>query len=479
MGNLSNLYISQSFQSLIHLGNDGTASAALTELQDGFGNGIKISVNNVGDLKLDGALSASTITALNQSTASLNQSTASLNAFTASQINLNATYATTGSNNFVGDQTITGSLVVTGEITANKLNVIIESSSVIFSSGSNIFGDAPSDTQTLNGTVYSNGNLYVTAEMSASTISGIGNATIYSASVASRLNNIQFSTSSLNNFSSSTNLYTASIGLYTASLNTFTASLVGTNAFTASIKETNTFTASANLRLNSLETFSSSTNARLNSIEIVTASLAGTNEFTASIKQTNTFTASIAGTNTFTASIAGTNAFTASIAGTNAFTASIRNTNTFTSSIAGTNAFTASQLLLNARYATTGSNTFVGTEIITGSLKITGSAYGNIISTSIVSSTASIDMVAGNFFELTLADNTNTHIRPTNIASGETANLLITQGTNGTVSFSPEVKFPSNLPYVPSVTAGAKDILTFVTFNSTTAVYASSVKSLG
>jgi hypothetical protein len=88
MGNLSNLYISQSFKSLIHLGNDGTASASLTALQDGYGNSIKISVNTAGDLKLDGALSASTITALNQSTASLNT-------FTASQSLLNVIYATT------------------------------------------------------------------------------------------------------------------------------------------------------------------------------------------------------------------------------------------------------------------------------------------------------------------------------------------------------------------------------------------------
>ena len=58
MGNLSSQYISQSFQSLLHLGSDTTASATLTALQDGFGNGIGISVNTAGDLKLNGALSA-------------------------------------------------------------------------------------------------------------------------------------------------------------------------------------------------------------------------------------------------------------------------------------------------------------------------------------------------------------------------------------------------------------------------------------
>jgi hypothetical protein len=475
MGNLSNLYISQSFQSLIHLGNDGTASAALTELQDGFGNGIKISVNNVGDLKLDGALSASTITALNQSTASLN-------AFTASQTNLNATYATTGSNNFVGNQningnaSITGSLVVTGEITANKLNVIIESSSVIFSSGSNILGDAPTDTQTLNGTVYSNGNLYVTGEMSASSVSGIGNAHIYSASVSNRLNNIEYSTSSLNNFSSSTNLYTASV-------NTFSASTLNR------LSSIETFTASANLRLNALETFSSSTNARLNSIEIVTASLAGTNAFTASIAGTNTFTASIAGTNAFTASIKNTNAFTASngTAALNSFTASIATTNTFTASMAGTNTFTSSATLrlnsieavtasLNAK---TGSLASTGSNIFTGSQTITGSVYGNVASLTITSNTASLDLSRGNFFTLALVSGSATRVEVSNIRPGQTTNMILTQpavGT-GTVTFSSLFAFPVAYPYVASAVTSSSDILTFVSF-TTASLFATAVKNL-
>ena len=40
MGSLANQYISQSYTSLIHLGNDRTASATLVELQDGLGNGL-------------------------------------------------------------------------------------------------------------------------------------------------------------------------------------------------------------------------------------------------------------------------------------------------------------------------------------------------------------------------------------------------------------------------------------------------------
>ncbi len=56
MGSLSNLYISQSFQSLIHLGNETSASSTQVELQDGVGAGLGIYVNNAGDVTIDGAL---------------------------------------------------------------------------------------------------------------------------------------------------------------------------------------------------------------------------------------------------------------------------------------------------------------------------------------------------------------------------------------------------------------------------------------
>ena len=48
MGSLSNLYISASYTSLVHLGNDGPITALLpgqfVALQDGLGNSLKISV---------------------------------------------------------------------------------------------------------------------------------------------------------------------------------------------------------------------------------------------------------------------------------------------------------------------------------------------------------------------------------------------------------------------------------------------------
>ena len=62
-------------------------------------------------------------------------------------------YATTGSNSFRADQSITGSLVVSSTITAQTLVVQTVTSSIVYSSGSNIFGSQLSDRQTFTGSM--------------------------------------------------------------------------------------------------------------------------------------------------------------------------------------------------------------------------------------------------------------------------------------------------------------------------------------
>jgi len=86
------------------------------------------------------------------------------------------TFANTGSNSFVGTQNIngdvaiTGSLTTTGAITAQTLNVQQVTSSIVYSSGSNIFGNSVSNTQSMTGSVGISGSLAVTG---ASTITGV------------------------------------------------------------------------------------------------------------------------------------------------------------------------------------------------------------------------------------------------------------------------------------------------------------------
>ena len=82
-----------------------------------------------------------------------------INAYTASQNILNGTYATTGSNTFKNPQTINSNLIVTGSITAATLVVQTITSSVIYSSGSNVFGNNIANTQTFTGSLLLTGSM--------------------------------------------------------------------------------------------------------------------------------------------------------------------------------------------------------------------------------------------------------------------------------------------------------------------------------
>jgi len=98
----------------------------------------------------------------NAQTASFTAFTASVNSFTASQLVLNGTYATTGSNTFAGIQTINSNLIVTGSITAQTLVVQTITSSVDFVTGSTRFGSSLStSTHQFTGSVSITGSLDV------------------------------------------------------------------------------------------------------------------------------------------------------------------------------------------------------------------------------------------------------------------------------------------------------------------------------
>ena len=91
-------------------------------------------------------------------TASFTAFTSSVNSFTASQLVLNGTYATTSSNTFTGIQTVNSNLIVTGSITAQTLVVQTVTSSVVYSSGSNVFGNNIANTQTFTGSMLVSGS---------------------------------------------------------------------------------------------------------------------------------------------------------------------------------------------------------------------------------------------------------------------------------------------------------------------------------
>jgi hypothetical protein len=79
--------------------------------------------NSTQNDRLDSLESATA--SLSSATASLNNFSASILNYTASQNILNGTFATTGSNNFIGNQTITGSVSISGSLAVNDSNVIL------------------------------------------------------------------------------------------------------------------------------------------------------------------------------------------------------------------------------------------------------------------------------------------------------------------------------------------------------------------
>jgi hypothetical protein len=125
MGNLSNLYISQSFISLIHLGSDNTASVTPSELQDGLGNGVGVSVSTNKNLYVSGNVYAANLTGSVIDSSSF-VTTASFNSYTSSQDFKNTTFATTSSVT-ASINTLSSSIYLTDA--TQSLNITINSQS--------------------------------------------------------------------------------------------------------------------------------------------------------------------------------------------------------------------------------------------------------------------------------------------------------------------------------------------------------------
>ena len=105
--------------------------------------------------------SGSASTRITANSSSIQQVSSSQQQISASLLNVVANYATTGSNSFRADQSITGSLVVSSTITAQTLVVQTVTSSIVYSSGSNNFGNQLANRQTFTGSLNVTGSLTV------------------------------------------------------------------------------------------------------------------------------------------------------------------------------------------------------------------------------------------------------------------------------------------------------------------------------
>jgi uncharacterized coiled-coil protein SlyX len=513
MGSLSNLYISQSYVSLIHLGSDSFITTQSVELQDGLGNGLGIFVNSLGDVIIEGEISASNIPSeipslgqfnaytastnirlnnIESTTASLNSSVSQLNASSASQqisinnlnttsasvnvsiSNLNTTsasvntsisnlnqssasqqisidslnsktgsYATTGSNTFIGIQTIsttTGTPLIVDHKNATTQNTFIAfqkagiskwdignngGSDAFIVYNPNTFASPLTITQDNNveilgaltasltqgytwvgngsnvstlvatssfGTNINTGSLMVTGSVNVNvltftkgdgstfdlTVSASGSAPQGTISSSAQITALGFVSSSV----TASSLITASFDNGTRNLTftkgdntTFAVNIpdvsgsAGTFVTTSSF---NAYTQSNDQRVSSLEVNSASVNVSIDNLNLTTASL------NVSIDNLNLTTASLL------VQTANLELFSASAL------VSISNINQFTESanvrLSNLELSSASQQVsidsLNAKtgsYAITGSNTFIGDQIINGKVYISSSQQQDLV----------------------------------------------------------------------------------------------------
>jgi hypothetical protein len=187
-----------------------------------------------------------------------------------------STFTNIGPANLNGNTTVTGSLgvlgniITTGDITAQTLIVSTVSSSVVYSSGSNIFGNNLSNTQQLTGSVSITGSLTVNnIDLLAS-----------SASFSTRTTNLESTSSVLTTASASFAIVSGSYSSMSGSTSTRVTNLENASG-SFSTRVTNTEVTASSLvlasgsfstRVTGLETASGSFSTRVTSLETASGS---------------------------------------------------------------------------------------------------------------------------------------------------------------------------------------------------------------
>jgi hypothetical protein len=237
----------------------------------------------------------------------------------------------TGSLHVTQDITASGNLFVSGTIYATELHTIIQSSSVIFTTGSTQIGDSQTDVLTITGSLYQTGSTLF-SELSGSLFA-------FSASLNSRIGTI--------------------------SVGTLSASIYQTDA-----------TQSNNILTNSASAWGAFQSASSYSASLATSISASKAEYTL-FSASNAITDNTQTTNITEASASAWGAFQSASSYSSSFSSSL---SSVSSSVSGTintiSTSVASRLATeefkSTTFATTGSNTFTANQIISGSLTVTG-----------------------------------------------------------------------------------------------------------
>lgn len=579
MGNLSNLYISQSFISLIHLGTNEAATSTPTQLEDGLGNGIGIYVNTAGELSASvysgsvagignvSAFSSSVSSRINAITASVPAGTVSSSAqitalgfATTSSVNtLSASVYTLSASvdsrldsleNFSGsqyktdsasfDSRIIAAVTGTGFVTTGSFNAYTASQAV---SNSLFIQSSQTSSMAVSSSTYAVTASYAVNAQTASEARNLviiarnGNQSTLAAGTVVRItsavgDNPIFNTASFDNEALSSNTlgilrntlasgadgevvvngivlgvntdpalgYVAGDVLYLSSSGQFTRVQPQAPLQTVTLGEV------LRAQQNNGSIYVNVSNGwelqELHNVQIntpLTNDLLAYESSSYGLWKNKTYSqlglSTTSSVDTLSSSIFQTDATQSYQITANALTASNLVTSlsqslwfTDTTQSANISSNSASLATLSASFiavsasalthATTGSNTFIGTETISGSLKVTGSVAGNVVALSVASNTASIDLSTGTFFTLTIPSSSITFITATNITPGITANIVLTQqSTTGSIAWSSEFKFPSGSINTGSAVASAVDLVSVMSVGTTT-LYSVGAKQL-
>jgi len=189
-----------------------------------------------------------------------------------------------------------------------------------------------------------------------------------------------------------------------------------------------------------------------------------------SVESTN-FTGSLLGTASValiaTTAVSASHAESASFYGGSVVSSSFAESSSFAQDARTADSATSASQAVNAATATTASHALSIPGVITNDVEFTGVVSGDVNAITIASSTASIDYNTSNFFTLALPAGGNVHVNATNIKSGTTVNLQITQNsTPATLDFANYIKFESGSEYTVSTGSGNVDLISFVTFDT-------------
>lgn len=186
MASLTGQAIKDTYQSLLKVDDNGQITNVAKNITDGLGGGSGLYLTSTGvvisgSLQVSGSISGNlegTASYSDSSSQALNANVADF-AYNADYSVISQTsslsYTASSAEDFLIRGNATASnLLVQGQITANVISVNVISSSITYSSGSNIFGNDLANTQTFTGSVNITGSLNVDAVVSASSYVGDG-----------------------------------------------------------------------------------------------------------------------------------------------------------------------------------------------------------------------------------------------------------------------------------------------------------------